>query len=279
MLRLLDKRQGRMGLEALGMPSAVLAALEQAIARPNGIVLATGPTGSGKTTTLYAALDRIRTGREKIVTVEDPVEYELPGVAQVPVNTRVGLTFARALRALLRQDPDVLLIGEVRDPETAEIATHAALTGHLVLSTLHTNDAPGALTRMLDLGLAPYLVASTVEAVLAQRLVRVVCEHCKRSTHFDDDYLVESGLDLAEWRGVDFKEGAGCFECGGTGYHGRTAITELLDLSELDPELVDIFLATGPTFLTRPRSGPRGSDRRSGPCPRPSRAPRAAARR
>jgi general secretion pathway protein E len=166
-LRLLDKDQSRASLEDLGMAEDTLTAFLNVIARPHGIVLATGPTGSGKTTTLYAALDRIRTGREKILTVEDPVEYELPGVPQVPVNEKVGVTFATALRALLRQDPDVMLVGEIRDPETAEIATHAALTGHLVLSTLHTNDAAGALTRLIDLGVAPYLVASTVQAVLA----------------------------------------------------------------------------------------------------------------
>lgn len=167
--------------------------------------MATGPTGSGKTTTLYAAVEQIRTGREKILTVEDPVEYELPGVAQMPVHEKVGVTFASALRALLRQDPDVLLVGEIRDEETAEIATHAALTGHLVLSTLHTNDAASALTRLLDLGVAPYLVASTVEAVLAQRLVRVICQHCRA---------------------------AGCEQCRGSGYRGRTGIYEVLVMND-----------------------------------------------
>ena len=206
-LRLLDKERGRIALGDLGMDAAAASQLQEVLGRPHGIVLATGPTGSGKTTTLYAAVDWLRTGREKILTVEDPVEYELPGVPQVPVHEKVGLTFATALRSLLRQDPDVLLVGEIRDEETAEIATHAALTGHLVLSTLHTNDAPGALVRLLDLGVAPYLVASTVEAVLGQRLVRRVCPECRR------------------------KE-PGCPACRGTGYRGRTGIYELLVMTD-----------------------------------------------
>lgn len=229
-LRLLDKQQGQVGLDELGMASDTLAAFEAAIDRPNGIVLATGPTGSGKTTTLYAALDRIRSGREKVLTVEDPVEYELAGVAQVPVNSRIGLTFARALRALLRQDPDVLLVGEIRDAETAEIATHASLTGHLVLSTLHTNDAAGALTRLLDLGLAPYLIASTVEAVLAQRLVRVVCNDCARERPLSDDERRALG-GLPELP-LTVREGAGCDGCRGSGFRGRTGVYELLIVDE-----------------------------------------------
>jgi general secretion pathway protein E len=220
-LRLLDKEKGWGALEELGMAADTLAGFLQAIARPNGIVLATGPTGSGKTTTLYAAVERIRTGREKILTVEDPVEYELPGVPQVPVNEKFGVTFATALRALLRQDPDVLLVGEIRDEETAQIATHAALTGHLVLSTLHTNDAAGALTRLLDLGVPSYLVASTVEAVLAQRLVRKVCVAC--------------GEWAAEQRGGVSERvfrGRGCAACWNTGYLGRTGVYELLAMDE-----------------------------------------------
>jgi general secretion pathway protein E len=211
------------------MAEDTLELLTRAILRPHGIVLATGPTGSGKTTTLYAAVDRLRTGREKILTVEDPVEYQLAGVPQVPVNAAVGVTFATALRALLRQDPDVLLVGEIRDPETAEIATQAALTGHLVLSTLHTNDAPGALTRLLDLGVAPYLVGSTVEAVLAQRLVRTVCSACRREVEIAPMAAlsdVEVAFPRTEWRG------AGCDTCLGTGYRGRTGIYEMLVLDE-----------------------------------------------
>jgi type II secretory ATPase GspE/PulE/Tfp pilus assembly ATPase PilB-like protein len=197
-------------------------------------VLATGPTGSGKTTTLYAAVDHLRTGREKILTVEDPVEYELPGVPQIPVHEKVGLTFGAALRALLRQDPDILLVGEIRDEETAEIATHAALTGHLVLSTLHTNDAPSALTRLIDLGVVPYLVASTVEAVLAQRLVRRVCGACARAEQVEGGVLQALGATEL----LVAQRGAGCERCRGTGFYGRTGLYELLILSaELRDEL------------------------------------------
>ena len=222
-LRLLDRERGRIALPELGMADDTLQALLDVASRPHGIVLVTGPTGSGKTTTLYALTDRIRTGREKLLTVEDPVEYELAGVPQVPVQEKVGLTFATALRALLRQDPDVLLVGEIRDEETAEIATHAALTGHLVLSTLHTNDAAGALTRLLDLGVAPYLVASTVEAVLAQRLVRTICPNCRTERPTDDAArALPEGLPARTFHGV------GCSHCRHTGYRGRTGIYELL---------------------------------------------------
>jgi general secretion pathway protein E len=227
-LRLLDKESGRIGLEGLGMDPETLVRFDAVIAKPHGIVLSTGPTGSGKTTTLYAAVDRIRTGREKILTVEDPVEYELPGVPQVPVNEKVGLTFANALRALLRQDPDVMLVGEIRDHETADIATHASLTGHLVLSTLHTNDAVTALTRLVDLGIEPYLVASTVEAVLAQRLVRRICDDCRRPAPPDEEH--RALLEAAGLGGGEPYEGEGCDECRGTGYRGRTGIFELLTM-------------------------------------------------
>jgi general secretion pathway protein E len=228
-LRLLDKQQGRIALEGLGMPADTLAAFADAIDRPHGIVLATGPTGSGKTTSLYAAIDRIRTGREKILTVEDPVEYELPGVPQVAVHEKVGLSFATALRALLRQDPDVLLVGEIRDTETAGIATHAALTGHLVLSTLHTNDAAGALTRLADLEVAPYLIASTVEAVLAQRLVRVICTECREQAPAPADVLQHFTSERDAPSHVF--HGRGCTACRSTGYRGRTGIYELLVMS------------------------------------------------
>lgn len=226
-LRLLDAESGRVGLEQLGMSDATLRPFLDVIARPHGIVLATGPTGSGKTTTLYAAIDRIRTGREKILTVEDPVEYELVGVPQVPVNEKFGVTFGTALRALLRQDPDVMFVGEIRDGETAEIATQAALTGHLVLSTLHTNDAPSALTRLLELGIAPYLVASTVDAILAQRLVRTVCRGCREEFRLTNSSAADSLLPETEWRG------RGCAQCHGTGYRGRTGIYELLIADDL----------------------------------------------
>lgn len=200
-LRLLDRAGGRMRLDEVGMDVDTLRGVEVAVSHPNGIILVTGPTGSGKTTTLYGMVDRIRTGREKILTVEDPVEYELAGVAQMAVNAKAGVSFASALRSLLRQDPDVLLVGEIRDSETADVAMQAALTGHLVLSTMHTNDAPGAITRLLDLGVPDYLIGSALRAVLAQRLVRRLCTSCG---------------------------GSGCSHCRGSGYRGRTGIYELL---------------------------------------------------
>ena len=225
-LRLLDKERGRISLTELGMAADTLELFTEAVSRPHGIVLVTGPTGSGKTTTLYAAVEMIRTGREKILTVEDPVEYELVGVPQVPVNEKVGMTFAGALRALLRQDPDIILVGEIRDAETAQIATQAALTGHLVLSTLHTNDSPTALTRLLDLDVAAYLVASTVDAVLAQRLVRVICRSCRIETA--PDAAVARRIDIGQL-GLDrVWKGQGCDDCRQTGYRGRTGLYELL---------------------------------------------------
>ena len=238
-LRLLDKEQHRGTLSDLGMGSETLAAVERAIARPHGIVLATGPTGSGKTTTLYAAIDRLRTGREKILTVEDPVEYELAGIAQVPVNEKVGVTFASALRALLRQDPDVMLVGEIRDRETADIATHAALTGHMVLSTLHTNDAPAAVTRLLDLGVAPFLVASTLEAVLAQRLVRVLCRACRRESPVPTEHQSLVGVASRV-----FQPG-GCSMCRGTGFRGRTGIYELMVMDDQVRTMVTMQRSAG----------------------------------
>lgn len=225
-LRLLDAAREARDLQALGMGPDTLAAVERFARRPQGMLLVTGPTGSGKTTTLYALVRHLSTGREKIVSVEDPVEYQLADVAQVPVQPRAGVTFARALRSILRHDPDVLLVGEMRDPETAEICTQAALTGHLVLSTLHTTDAPAALTRLLDLGVPHYLVTSTVEVVLAQRLVRSVCRECARPVPVDDAVrrlAAEDGYELDA-----MQLGAGCTACRGTGYRGRTGIYELL---------------------------------------------------
>lgn len=225
-LRLLDKERGRISLTELGMADDTLEDFREVISRPHGIVLSTGPTGSGKSTTLYASVELLRTGKEKILTVEDPVEYELVGVPQVPVNEKAGVTFANTLRAMLRQDPDIILVGEIRDAETAQIATQAALTGHLVLSTLHTNDAPTALTRLLDLGVAAYLVASTVDAVLAQRLVRRICPHCRTETVPDSS--MAKRIDLKALGVEKLWKGAGCDQCRDTGYRGRTGIYELL---------------------------------------------------
>jgi general secretion pathway protein E len=229
-LRLLDAERQRHDLDGLGMAEDTYRAIVDFSKRPQGVLLSTGPTGSGKTTTLYAVLQHLSSGHEKIVSVEDPVEYELPGVAQVPVQAKGGLTFARALRSILRQDPDVLLVGEMRDPETAEICVQASLTGHLVLSTLHTNDAPTALTRLLDLGVPDYLVASTVETVLAQRLVRTTCSECAAREPVGDAHRREMARDGLEVETV--RRGRGCEACRGTGYRGRTGVYELLDVTE-----------------------------------------------
>jgi len=228
-LRLLDATGQRLSLEELGMESGILEAFDRLVRRPHGIMLVSGPTGSGKTTTLYAALSRIRTGREKIVTVEDPVEYRVSGVTQVQVNPAAGVTFATALRSILRQDPDIILVGEMRDPETAEIAVHAALTGHLVFSTVHTNDAATGITRLLDLGVPNYLVASAVQGILAQRLVRRICAHCRDEMELPLQLAADAGLtgdSTRAWRG------RGCERCRGTGYRGRVGIFELLVLDD-----------------------------------------------
>jgi general secretion pathway protein E len=229
-LRLLDQQVEGWALEGLGMDPGTLSRLEALLAHPHGVLLATGPTGSGKTTTLYAALRRLSTGAEKVITVEDPVEYDLEGVAQVPVNRKSGLTFPAALRSILRQDPDILLVGEMRDPETAEICIQAALTGHLVLSTLHTNDAVGALIRLLDLKVEPYLISSTVIGVVAQRLVRVPCSRCAEDRPVPGPVSSEArsfGIRVSRYR-----EGRGCPACRGTGYRGRTGIYELLEVDD-----------------------------------------------
>ncbi len=209
-LRLLDKSNKMRSLTDLGLSKYDLERISILSSYPNGIILVTGPTGGGKTTTLYAMLQAIRTSERKILTLEDPVEYEIAGVTQIQVKPKIGLTFAEGLRSLLRHDPDVLLVGEIRDRETAEMAIHASLTGHLVLSSLHTNDAPGAVTRLLDMGIEEFLLASTIRAVLAQRLVRVLCHNCRK---LESDGTYSS---------------VGCKECDGTGFHGRTAIYELM---------------------------------------------------
>ncbi len=238
-LRLLDHGGRPVGLDALGMPDAIRTAVARLARRPNGMLLVTGPTGSGKTTTLYACLGLRDAGAEKLVTVEDPVEYQLAGVTQVPVHAAAGVTFAGALRAILRQDPDVVMVGEMRDAETADVAVRAALTGHFVFSTLHTNDAVGALPRLLDLGVAPYLVAATLDGVLAQRLVRCVCDACRtRYTPAADLVAALLRTPAGAAAGVDdvaspaFTHGAGCAACRGTGYRGRVGLYELLPVDE-----------------------------------------------
>src|SRR5437867_3368441 len=229
-MRLLDRQSVFLPLEKLGFGPAMLPGFESMIRRPHGIVLVTGPTGSGKTTTLYAALDKINSPDRKIITVEDPVEYQLKGVNQIPVKPKIGLTFATGLRHIVRQDPDVILIGEVRDLETADIAIQAALTGHLVFSTLHTNDAPAAITRLQDMGVEPYLVASVLEGVMAQRLVRRVCATCRAPYEPEARDLLAIGI--ADATGVELFRGKGCEDCRGTGFRGRTGIYELFPITE-----------------------------------------------
>ncbi|MGO9129864.1 MAG: GspE/PulE family protein [Bryobacteraceae bacterium] len=242
-LRVLDKESmsekfAKLSLDVVGFPDSDLAKFRRYIKEPYGMVLVTGPTGSGKTTSLYAAVSEIKNDEDKIITIEDPVEYQIKGITQIPVNEKKGLTFARGLRSILRHDPDKIMVGEIRDQETAQIAINAALTGHLVFTTVHANNVFDVLGRFLNMGVEPYNFVSALNCILAQRLVRVICTFCKRKANHPDSYLVESGLDPAQWRDFPFYEGEGCFECGGTGFRGRTAITELLDLSERIREMI-----------------------------------------
>ncbi len=238
--RILDQQSGLMGLDKLGFMPDTLAQMEQLIVQPNGIILSTGPTGHGKTTTQYAILNKINTIEKNIITIEDPVEYQLPGVSQVPVNRKAGLTFANALRSFLRQDPDIILVGEIRDLETADIAIEASLTGHLVLSTLHTNTAPSAVTRLVDMGVEPFLISASVLAVLGQRLVRRVCENCKEEYDPPRDLLLGFGWDPDNPPNPDqkFYRGRGCEKCRGTGYKGRMGIFELFAMNDEIRELI-----------------------------------------
>src|SRR6266576_3672057 len=236
-IRILDKESmnkefKNLRLDVLGFDAAMLGTFRKFIKEPYGMVLVTGPTGSGKTTTLYAALSEIQSPDDKIITIEDPVEYQLRGITQIPVNEKKGLTFARGLRAILRHDPDKIMVGEIRDEETAAIAVQSALTGHLVFTTVHANNVVDVLGRFLNMKVDLYNFVSALNCVLAQRLVRRVCEECKHTVKYSDTFLVESGLDPRDFRGREFFEGAGCLECNGTGFHGRAAISELLDLSD-----------------------------------------------
>jgi general secretion pathway protein E len=228
-IRILDKSNVVLGLDRIGMNEAHLLQFRKLIASPEGIILVTGPTGSGKTTTLYSAISEVNDETRNIITVEDPVEYKIAGISQMNVNPKIELTFAKGLRHILRQDPDVVMIGEIRDKETAEIAIQASLTGHLVFSTLHTNDAPSALTRLADMGIEPYLLASSILGVVAQRLVRKICHHCKTSYSPSFEELAEIGCQ--DLRGLKLYKGSGCDLCFGTGYKGRLAIYELMPVS------------------------------------------------
>ncbi len=228
-MRILDKQSTLLSLKSLGMAGPAFERFSDLITKPHGILLVTGPTGSGKTTTLYSALNMIKSDTVKILTIEDPIEYYLNGISQVQVNHRIGLDFARGLRSFLRHDPDVILVGEIRDKETAEVAINASLTGHLVFSTLHTNDAVSASTRLLDMGIEPFLVSSTVEAVMAQRLIRTICTHCKQPLEYERGQL-PADFELGE--GEVLYHGTGCRECRGSGYSGRQGIFELLVLND-----------------------------------------------
>jgi type IV pilus assembly protein PilB len=242
-LRVLDKETlsekfHNLSLAVVGFSDEDLRKFRRYIREPYGMVLVTGPTGSGKTTTLYAAINEIKTDEDKIITIEDPVEYQVRGITQIPVNEKKGLTFARGLRSILRHDPDKIMVGEIRDEETAQIAIQSALTGHLVFTTVHANNVTDVIGRFINMGVEPYNFVSSLNCIMAQRLVRVVCESCKKPAQYPADVLRASGLDPEVWGAVSFVEGAGCLECSGTGYHGRTAITELLDLSDRIREMI-----------------------------------------
>jgi type IV pilus assembly protein PilB len=242
-LRVLDKETlsekfQSLSLDVVGFSELEVKRFRRYIQEPYGMVLVTGPTGSGKTTTLYAAINEIKTDEDKIVTIEDPVEYQLKGITQIPVNEKKGLTFARGLRSILRHDPDKIMVGEIRDQETAQIAIQSALTGHLVFTTVHANNVTDVIGRFINMGVEPYNFVSALNCIMAQRLVRVICENCKRPKNFSAAELKEAGLDPAAWANVVLSEGAGCLECSGTGFHGRTAICELLDLTDRIREMI-----------------------------------------
>jgi len=238
-LRVLDQSNVSLDIERLGMPEDVYERFTRDITKPNGIIIVTGPTGSGKTTTLYSGLRRINTVDRKVLTAEEPVEYDIEGIIQVPVSEHVGNSFAAILRAFLRQDPDVMMVGEIRDVETAQIAVQAALTGHLVFSTLHTNDSAGAITRLIDMGIEPFLASSTLEAVIGQRLVRTICEQCKTAYKPTEEIITSLNLRPADVGDRDFYYGAGCAACNDTGYHGRRGIYEYLAISDPIQHLIN----------------------------------------
>jgi type IV pilus assembly protein PilB len=227
-----------LSLDVVGFSEQDLKKFRRYIREPYGMVLVTGPTGSGKTTTLYAGLSEIKTDEDKIITIEDPVEYQIKGITQIPVNEKKGLTFARGLRSILRHDPDKIMVGEIRDTDTAQIAIQSALTGHLVFTTVHANNVVDVLGRFLNMGVEAYNFVSALNCILAQRLVRLICPFCKTEVRYTDEVLEEGGLDPAKWRHFAFSEGEGCLECAGTGYRGRTAIHELLDMTDLIRELI-----------------------------------------
>ena len=250
-LRVLDRTSVNLDLENLGFAPKLYDYIIDTVNKPNGIFICTGPTGAGKTTTLYAAIKKVNQVDSKLLTVEDPVEYEIDGIQQVPVNDAIGVTFQRVLRAFLRQDPDRIMVGEMRDVETATIAIQAALTGHLVLSTLHTNDAPGAVTRLIDMGCEPFLVAATLEAVLAQRLVRTICKSCRVPYEPNEAILTQLGLSAQEIGDKQFYTGRGCEDCGSSGYRGRRGLYELLDMNDV---LRDMVIEKAPSIVLKQKA-------------------------
>jgi type IV pilus assembly protein PilB len=243
-IRVLDRTVVSLDLNKVGMQPEILAAFRQLISKPNGIILVTGPTGAGKTTTLYSALNELNVITDKLITTEDPVEYEIDGIIQVPINHDIGVTFANALRAILRQDPDKILVGEIRDLETATIAVQASLTGHTVFSTLHTNDAPSTITRLRDMGLEPFLITATLEGVLAQRLVRKICEDCRTEFDPSPEMLMELNLTPEYARGKKFFYGKGCDRCNNTGHKGRMGIYELVLVNDDIRDLISQGVST-----------------------------------
>jgi type IV pilus assembly protein PilB len=254
-LRVLDRRQVDLDLEKVGFREDDLHTFRQLVAKPNGIVIVTGPTGSGKTTTLYAALRELNTPEVKILTSEDPVEYDLDGLVQVQINSDIGLTFARCLRSFLRQDPDIILVGEIRDLETAKIAVESSLTGHLVLTTLHTNDAPSTVARLLDLGMEAFLLTATIEGIVAQRLVRRICPRCKEQFTPSEEMLMELELTPVDVEGRVFYRGKGCDYCRSTGYSGRLALFELF---LMDDHIRDLIMQHASTGVLREEARKRG---------------------
>ena len=259
-LRVLDKESmsekfKKLSLDVVGFGEEDLRRFRKYIKEPYGMVLVTGPTGSGKTTTLYAALNEIKSEEDKIITIEDPVEYQIRGITQIPVNEKKGLTFARGLRSILRHDPDKILVGEIRDAETAQIAINSALTGHLVFTTVHANNVVDVLGRFLNMGVEPYNFVSALNCILAQRLVRQICDFCATYRSYTDDELIANGLLPADWQGFRFREGSGCIECGGTGFRGRSAIHELL---ELDDEVRELLLVKAPGSEIRRKAKEKG---------------------
>ncbi len=259
-LRVLDKESmsekfKKLSLDVVGFGAQDLERFRRYIKEPYGMVLVTGPTGSGKTTTLYAALNEIKSEEDKIITIEDPVEYQIRGITQIPVNEKKGLTFARGLRSILRHDPDKILVGEIRDAETAQIAINSALTGHLVFTTVHANNVVDVLGRFLNMGVEPYNFVSALNCILAQRLVRQICDFCATHRTYSEDELRVNGLEPSEWQGFRFREGTGCIECSGTGFRGRSAIHELL---ELDDEIRELLLDKKPGSEIRRKARDKG---------------------